>query len=115
MLERSFPLSGGARVRLRLARPRDFRAVTALLASAGAGGELEALRLVRFDPRCQAVVCATLLEDGVERLLAIGAIELPGQEPAVVLAAPGQGPEVAELVERALAHSAAAHAAHHAA
>ena len=115
MLERSHALEDGARVRLRLARSRDLPAIARLLRAAGSGDELEATRLARFDPRRQAVIAAGCLQDGVERLVAIGAIDLVAEAPTLIVTEPGQDPGLARLMADALVCRARAHSAHRAA
>jgi hypothetical protein len=111
LLERSFTLAEGLRVRLRLARPRDAAAVARLLG--GRGGELRAGRLVSFDPRREAVVAATALIDGTEQVVGVGAIEL-GQ-PGPTLLESDRGGELDELIGAALRQRSAWTAGRHAA
>jgi hypothetical protein len=85
LLGGSHPIRDGNRVRLRLARGSDARAIGDLL---GTGSRVAVRRLVHFDPRRCCVVCASALIDGHETLVGIGwvAIGRPGVEPEVVLA-----------------------------
>jgi hypothetical protein len=82
-LRRTFPLAGGPRVRLRLARRSDSERVRALLAGRGVdASELEVLQLLTYDPARRFVLCAFAPLDGAETLVGIGAIELaPGADP----------------------------------
>lgn len=74
---RTFALPSGERVRVRLARPGDRRALQALLRGRGmAADELALKRLLDFDPRDRLVLAAFALIDGADTLAAIGAIEL---------------------------------------
>jgi hypothetical protein len=102
---RSHRLSDGLRVRLRLARPSDQRPVAALLARLGfAPSMAELLDLVRFDPHRRAVICATALVGGRERVLGFGAIDL--EQPvgsATVVVEPEHALELTRLLRRALA------------
>src|SRR6202035_5498082 len=82
LMSRSYALPRGPRVRLRLARSRDLPSVRALLERAGVDApELQAVRLVRADPRRWVVICATGLIGSTETLLGVGEIEL-GPDPA---------------------------------
>ncbi|MEA2160518.1 MAG: hypothetical protein QOD66_2898 [Solirubrobacteraceae bacterium] len=69
-------------MRLRLPQLRDAPAIRELLRSQGHGPEdLEAARLVRFDPRRRLVICATALIGSRETIVGIGAIDLePGRQ-----------------------------------
>ena len=96
-------------VRLRLARPRDAAAISALFEAQGlAPEELEIARLVRFDPRSRFVICATSLIDSRERVVAVGSIELDARSPERVVASE---PELAQLLARVLTDRAARAAA----
>jgi hypothetical protein len=104
---RSFPLSTGVRVRLRFARPADKAGVAALMADLGRDVSGERIdELVRFDPRRRLVICGTALIDQVERVVAIGTIELVAAGDALpeprVLADVRVGDGLAELVSGAL-------------
>jgi hypothetical protein len=80
LLARSYALPRGPRVCLRLARVRDLPSVRALLRRQGIEpDELELARLMRSDPRCRLVICATALIDSAETVVGIGAIELDGE------------------------------------
>jgi hypothetical protein len=82
-MTRSYPLTRGPRVRLRLAHSGDRPAIQALLERAGAASpELAAARLVRADPRLRLVICATGLVGSAETLLGVGEIELDGRPSA---------------------------------
>jgi hypothetical protein len=75
LLDTYIPLSSGARVRLRLPHGRDPLGVIALLTRLGLGvDELDARRLLRFDPQARAVLCATLWTPGGEVLVGVGAV-----------------------------------------
>jgi hypothetical protein len=82
-LRRTYPLEGGPRVRLRLARRSDSVGVRALLAGRGiAASERDVLALLTYDPARRLVLCAFAPLGGVETLVGIGAIDLePGAEP----------------------------------
>jgi len=83
------PLPSGARVRLRLPVRADTDALRALV------GAEQAERLLRFDPRRRAVLCAL----DFEALVGVGAVELrPGATPDVLAG----DDEVIALLEREL-------------
>lgn len=85
LLAASYALAGGTRVRLRLAASSDAEGIRQLGRAGGdPSPELVAARLIRADPRRYAVVCASALIDGVERLIGVGMIDLHG---------PGLAPE----------------------
>ncbi len=93
-------------MRLRLPQLRDAPAIRELLRSQGRGPEeLEAARLVRFDPRRRLVICATVLLDSREAMVGIGAIDLaPGGQirPDTLVADAEQAEGLDELLTRAL-------------
>jgi len=60
-----------------MVQPRDGFAIRAFLADQGLGiDELELARLLRFDPRRRAVICASALVDAREVIVAVGGIDL---------------------------------------
>ena len=86
-------LPSGATVRLRLPVRADTNRLRALV------GEEEAERLLRFDPRRRAVLCALDFEE----VVGVGAIELcDGASPDVV----AHDDEIAALLDRELASRA---------
>jgi hypothetical protein len=92
--------------------PRDAVAIRALLKRQGLElDDLELARLVRFDPRCRAVVCASALIGPTETIIALGAIDLDAQTPDMVIVDAESGEELRELVADALTSRARAHAA----
>lgn len=96
MLLNHHHLPSGAHVRLRLPVRADAERLRALV------GAEEAERLLRFDPRRRAVVCALELEE----VVGVGAIDLhPEARPDLLLAADR---DVAALLERVLAARAQA-------
>jgi hypothetical protein len=80
---RTYALTGGPTVRLRLARRSDTAAVARFLTSRDfEASELEIARLLTFDPARRAVLCAFAPLDGRDELVGLGAIELaPDAEP----------------------------------
>ena len=99
-------------MRLRMVGPRDAGAIRSLLSHQGLDlDELELARLVRFDPRCRAVVCASALIGPTETIVGIGAIDLDGQTPDLVLVDNEAGEDLRQLVVSALVSRARAHAA----
>jgi hypothetical protein len=86
-------LPSGARVRLRLPVRADTESLRDLV------GEEAAERLLRFDPRRQAVVCALDFEE----VVGVGAIELlDGARPELMAVADGRGEELTDLLESVL-------------
>jgi hypothetical protein len=108
LLGHVYTLKSGIQVRLRLARSSDIPSVRKLLGEQGlAPADLEAARLVHFDPRRRYVVCATGLIDGAETLLGIGAITLGvDAEPDLLVVAGERREEIAPLLTRALVGAA---------
>src|SRR5689334_17660534 len=109
---RSYQLGDGPRVRLRMVGPRDAASIRALLDRQGLEvDDLELARLVRFDPRCRAVICASALIGPTETIIALGAIDLDAQTPDTVIADAHAGEGLRDLVADALMNRARAHAA----
>jgi hypothetical protein len=110
LLGSSFTLDNGVRVRLRLARGSDSALIRGLVARLGSRPEeLELARLVHFDPRRRAVICATGLIDSTETLVGVGAIELDGtSEPELVIVDAEESEALTELLAAALAGRATA-------
>jgi hypothetical protein len=104
VFSRTHRLDGGLRVRLRLARPGDQRPLVALLERLGyTPSESELLDLVRFDPQRRAVICATALIGGRERILGFGAVENHGDAgTATIVAEPEHAAGVSRLLRRAI-------------
>jgi hypothetical protein len=96
-------------VRLRLARPSDGPAITALTAEHGiAADSLSVERLLRFDRR-RLVICAMALIGAEEVFAGFGAIDLaPGAEPGLVLVDEDLTDGLGELLGAALAGRAEA-------
>jgi hypothetical protein len=101
---RSHRLDGGLRVRLRLARPGDRPLVADLLERLGFQPSHSALLdVMRFDPHRRAVVCATALVGGTERVVGFGAVDLQSTgAPATVVAEPEHGGELIRLLRGGL-------------
>jgi|SRR6202035_3609853 len=107
----SIGLDDRMRVRLRLARSSDALAIGDLLASrAIPTPDVQARRLVQFDPRRRYVVCATGLFDGSEELVGVGAIDLTEEEPEpdLLITAADVADAVAELLRDCLVGAARA-------
>jgi hypothetical protein len=82
LLDRAYTLADGHRVRLRLARSSDARAIRDLAARRRFEAHpFEVDRLTRFDPWRRLVVAATSLIDSRETFVGVGAIDLDGPEP----------------------------------
>jgi hypothetical protein len=108
LLARSYALTHGPRVCLRLARIRDLPGIEQL--TAGLGVELDALRLarlVRSDPRRRVVICATALVGGSETVVGVGAIDVSAVEPSLLAVDELVTEGLSELLAAALAGRAA--------
>src|SRR5258708_7365576 len=75
--------AGGLQLRLRLAQPSDLHELRALIRRAEVHVDHDVLeRLLFFDPRERAVICAAAWIGGREALVGVGAIDLePGARP----------------------------------
>ena len=105
-------LSHGQRVRLRMVQPRDGFAIRAFLADQGLGiDELELDRLLRFDPRLRAVICASALIDAREVIVAVGGIDLDALTPDTLVVDDDPERTLRPLLVDALRGRAHAHAA----
>jgi hypothetical protein len=81
-LDRTYVLAAGQRVRVRLARSSDARAIRELAARRHLEVDpLEVGRLVRFDPRRRLVISATALIDSRETIVGIAAADVDGSDP----------------------------------
>jgi hypothetical protein len=109
LLGGSYPLHDGNRVRLRLARGSDARALVELVrrASDAPPDELAIRRLVQFDPRSRFVLCATALIEGRETLVGVGSIVGGSKAPDPLFADERLAPGVGTLLEDALVERAA--------
>jgi hypothetical protein len=110
LLFRAHTLPGGTRVRVRLPHRTDLSELTALHARvAGPVGDLEARRMLRFDPRERATVVATAWIAGAERMVGFG-VAAPSAEPAPFLvdeeAAGGLGPVLRDALRERLSRVA---------
>jgi hypothetical protein len=82
MLDRTYALAGGQRVRVRLARASDMRAIQELAARRRlAVDPLDVARLTRFDPCRRLVISATALIDSRETFVGVAAADLEEREP----------------------------------
>jgi hypothetical protein len=81
MLDRTYALEGH-RVRVRLARASDARAIAELAARRRLDVDpLEVARVTRFDPRHRLVISATALIGGRETFVGIAAADLDHGDP----------------------------------
>jgi hypothetical protein len=95
-----------------MVQPRDAAAVRAFLADCGVGiGELNLARLLHFDPRRHAVICASALVSAHEAIVAVGAIDLDASSPDLVLVADDPDGALRTLLTGALCGRAPANAA----
>jgi hypothetical protein len=82
MLDRTYALAGGRRVRVRLARSSDAPAIAELAARRGVELEpLDLARLTRFDPRHRLVIAATALIGSRETVVGVAAVDLTTPAP----------------------------------
>ena len=105
LFARSHRLDDGLRVRLRLARPGDEPPIAGLLDRVGlVAGDLDLARLVRFDPRRRAVVCATALVAGAEHVIGFGMISVGHGQPSpeALVVDPERADAVRPLLARGL-------------
>ena len=109
MLLFAHTLHSGLRIRVRLPQRGDLPGLLDLHERAGRPiTDMGARRLLRYDPRARAVVCATAWVDGAERLVGFAAAE-PGEELAL-LADEARAPGVTEVLRSDLReHLAASH------
>lgn len=106
-MARTYELSRGLRVRLRLVRLSDLPGLEELALACRLDVDgLGLARLVRRDPRERVVICATALVDGAERVVGVGAIDVAATEPDLLVVEEGTD-GLAELVAGALAGRAA--------
>jgi len=120
LLGRFYPLDGGLRISLRMARSSDAAPIRELLERrALADGatltpiDLELARLVSFEPRRRCVLAATALIEGAERLVGIGSIDLdeagpPDPQADLVVIDPEAPQELEGFLAAALAGRAGA-------
>jgi hypothetical protein len=104
---RTYTLADGVQVRFRLAGPGDHLGVAALVGAEGAElDQLEVVRLLRTDPRRQAMVCATALLGARETVLGFAAAPLIdgtlAGESSLVISDQQLGNELRELLVHAL-------------
>ena len=84
-------------------QPRDTAAIRAFLAEQGLGIDaFDLARLVHFDPRRRAVICASALVDSREVVLALGAINLDAPGPDLIVTASESPDALRELLVDAL-------------
>ena len=80
VLDRSHPLPGGTRVRVRLAHARDREPLHDLLARLGLeADDFEVRRMLRCTPGHAVTICATAWDGARERLVGVGTLSLAGR------------------------------------
>lgn len=107
LLGGSYPLRDGTRIRLRLARGSDARALRELLARSGESSELTLRRLVHYDPQRRRVLCATALIDGRETIVGVASLTDAASAPDLMFADERLAPGVTALLGDALLARAA--------
>lgn len=105
LLSRTYELPAGPRVRLRYARRSDLPGLRRLLEARGVEpSELALARLVNYDPRRRAVICASTHFGGTEIVVGVGAIDLEaGGEPDTLVVDESLTQGLTELLTAALA------------
>lgn len=98
-------LPDGSRLRVRLPHALDRAGLRALHDRLGLYAEdFEIARALRFDPRREAVACATTWVSGTEVLVGYGAIALGTDAPHLLVSdealAPGTGQALADVLRR---------------
>jgi hypothetical protein len=113
LLDSTTQLPDGSRVRLRLPHAADRSGLHALHQRVGVlADDLDLARVLRFDPRRRAVVCATAWVGGTETIVGYGAIDFDDIAPHLLIADTALAPGLHVLLETALIrHVAARHAA----
>jgi hypothetical protein len=87
LLDTHHTLPEGIRLRLRLPQTRDRAEVVELLDRLGLdAGELDVARVLRFDPKTHAVVCATVWTGSGETMVGIVAGARDGDVPELLVA-----------------------------
>lgn len=103
-LDTTAPLPDGRRVRLRLPHTADRQDVARLHERLGlAADELELARALRFDPRTQIRLCATVWDEGHEVLVGWATASRDAAAPDTLLADETLAPGVRGLLEAAVA------------
>ena len=98
-LFRAHTLPSGLRIRVRLPQRGDLPGLLALHERAGSSiTELHARRLLRYDPRSRAVLCAVAWVDGAETLVGFAA-GAPGEGPAETLADEAIAPGLSAVLD----------------
>jgi hypothetical protein len=107
-LDATTSLPDGTRVRLRLPHAADRPGLRALHARVGLhADELDVARVLRFDPRRGAVVCATAWTDRGPLVVGYGAITHGDAHPEVLVADEARAPGLSELLGDVLRRRAA--------
>ena len=101
LLATSYQLRDGSRIRLRLARPSDVPLVRGFLAGEEEASDELVRRFTFYDPRERVVLAATMLDDGQERIVALGDAAFEDM-PEVVVADDMDG--IADLMAEAVAY-----------
>jgi hypothetical protein len=107
-LDATTSLPDGTRVRLRLPHAADRPELHALHARLGLhADELDVARVLRFDPRRGAVVCATAWTDRGPLVVGYGAIAHGDAHPEVLVADEARAPGLSEVLGDVLRRRAA--------
>ncbi len=107
-LDTHHTLPGGPRLRLRLPQVRDGVQVRELLHRLGLrAGELDLVRLLRFDPTTRTIVCATVWTGTEETLVGLAATSHGNVEPDVVITDEVLAPGTAAALRQTLGDVAA--------
>lgn len=112
MIDRSHTLPDGSRLRVRLPQPRDRAGLAALHGRVGLQlPAFEVARVLRFDPRSEAVAVATAFLGRQEVVVAYAVQPHGAGEPRLLVEDPAFAPHAAAAVTAALQGHAAGRSA----
>ena len=102
-LDRSTTLPSGQRLRTRLPQRGDVARLRELFARLGLeADELQLSRWVRFDPRRDVAIVATVLVGRTDEVVGLAIMDIDGPDPELVVADEEQAPGVSAALEHAV-------------